>query len=101
MPAMPRIQCKKCGKVSEVAAEDAGGIFVCAACGMRNDGPLAEKDGQAWAAMRKAVEKDAKRWKKGAKGNPTEELEAHVGTLAREVPVMPAIVSNTAKAAGE
>src|SRR5205814_5545201 len=85
-PAMPRIQCRKCGKVSEVAPEDAGGLIVCAACGGRNEGPLAGQDGQAWAAMRVAVEKDVKKWKQGGKENPTEELEAHVGALASEIP---------------
>src|SRR2546430_780195 len=90
---MPRIQCRKCGKVSEVAPQDAGGVIVCAACGGRNEGPLAGQDGAAWAAMRMVVEKDVKKWKQGGKENPTEELEAHVGALASEVPAMPEMVT--------
>src|SRR5258706_14586861 len=85
---MPRIQCRKCGKVSEVAPQDAGGVIVCAACGGRNEGPLAAQDGAAWAAMRMGGGKDGKKWKQGGKEDATEELEGHVGALAREDPVM-------------
>src|SRR5258706_2798111 len=90
---MPRIQCRKCGKVSEVAPQDAGGVIVCGACGGRNEGRLAAQDGAAWAAMRMGVEKDVRKWKQGGKEDPTEELEAHVGALASEVPVMPEVAA--------
>ncbi|HEV8292353.1 MAG TPA: hypothetical protein VGP94_10530, partial [Tepidisphaeraceae bacterium] len=50
----------------EVRPDDAGAVFVCMACGTRNESPILEQDGTAWTAMRKAVEKDVQRWKKGA-----------------------------------
>src|SRR5258706_9594532 len=78
---MPRIQCKNCGKLIEVRPDDAGAVFVCAACGTRNEAPLIGQDGQAWAAMRQAVEKDAKRWKNGTKAEDLE-LEALVGAAS-------------------
>jgi hypothetical protein len=81
--------------VSEVAPQDAGGVIVCAACGSRNEGPLAAQDGTAWAAMRVAVEKDVRKWKNGLKPSETEGLEA-CGGLANEVtamrPVAPEVV---------
>ena len=60
---MPRIQCSKCGKVIEVPPDDPGAIFVCTACGMRNESPVMAQDGTAWAAMRQIVEKDVQRWR--------------------------------------
>src|ERR1051325_8604747 len=62
---MPRIQCRNCGKIIEVASDDAGAIFVCVACGTRNESPMLAEDGTAWTAMRKAVEKDVEKWKVG------------------------------------
>jgi hypothetical protein len=60
---MPRIQCSKCGKVIEVPPDDPGAVFVCTACGMRNESPVMAQDGAAWAAMRQIVEKDVQRWR--------------------------------------
>src|SRR5215208_3320017 len=62
---MPRIQCRTCGKIIEVPPDDAGAVFVCVACGTRNESPMLAEDGTAWTAMRKVVEKDVERWKKG------------------------------------
>ena len=58
---MPRIQCRNCGKIIEVRTDDAGAVFVCVACGARNESPMLVEDGAAWAAMRKVVEKDGRR----------------------------------------
>src|SRR5882672_408863 len=80
-PTMPRIQCRNCGKLIEIRPDDAGAVFVCSACGTRNESSLIGQDGQAWAAMRVAVEKDAKRWKKGIKAEDLE-LEALVGAAS-------------------
>src|SRR5882672_1962129 len=63
---MPRLQCRTCGKIIEMRPDDAGALFVCVACGTRNESPLLGEDAGAWTAMRKAVEKDVERWKKGS-----------------------------------
>src|SRR5690349_18319160 len=84
---MPRIQCRNCGKIIEVAADDAGAVFVCSACGTRNESPMLAEDGTAWSAMRKVVEKDVERWKVGnapADGGvtPLEEAAAKLDAAA-------------------
>jgi len=91
---MPRIQCRNCGKLIEVRPDDAGAVFVCAACGTRNESPLIGQNGQAWAAIREAVEKDAKRWKKGIRAEDLE-LEA----LAEAAPGAVEITDSAAEAA--
>src|SRR5439155_7109474 len=60
---MPAIQCRNCGKVIEIRPDDGGALFVCVACGTRNESPMTGQDGAAWTAMRRAVEEDAARWK--------------------------------------